>query len=138
MLNVNTNFSPSVQKQNNPSFGMALYMNEAKIAKEIGQYAADEARKVRPQLEALADKVDVFVNPEVSYIDVGNNCLNISVQDVTQLPKNPKNPIAKYLYQVIICNLPSAKSRVFPSAGDMGNNLVTQVTNSKQIFLQSK
>jgi hypothetical protein len=34
MQGLNTNYSPNIQKQNNPSFGMALYMDKIKLLKK--------------------------------------------------------------------------------------------------------
>lgn len=54
-----TSFNPNY----NQNFGMALYMPKAsKISKAIGKNFANEAEIARPQLQKLAEDVDLYVD----------------------------------------------------------------------------
>lgn len=92
-----------VQNQNNYStqrFGMALHMDEAKIASSIGERAASVAIAARTELEVLANEKDKFGNDLVNII-IGpqkgskseNNILAIWIQDFIPAPIKSKTPI---------------------------------------------
>ena len=138
---LNTNYSPSVQKQNNPSFGMALYMNEAEIAQKIGNYTADEAKKAIPALKKLAEDVDIFVQLNVDS-KVHHNTLDVYVQDITPIVSKSKNPIKNFFNrlkeQYQIDSKSYVKGSVFPSDCNVSSDLVDKVKILKRKFLQGK
>lgn len=73
--------------QNQPSFGMALYMpSKSKITKKLGSYAAEEAEKARGTLKQLAKEVDIYVKPKLdpagNIRDNGFECM------ITDIGKN--------------------------------------------------
>jgi len=127
---------------NQPSFGMALYMNESKIAKELGHYAEAEAKKARPQLEELFKDVDGFVLPEKHSSRVDYNKLNIYVQDITPEPLKSKNPIVNFIrdFKELIQTSPKphTEGMVFISNGDVSKTLARTAEATKESFLLSK
>lgn len=51
-------------QQNNPNFGMALYMKDAKVFKKaLGNKVAKNLEAARPELEELAKDVDIIIKP---------------------------------------------------------------------------
>lgn len=136
MNNVNLNYSSS-----KPNFGMALRMDEGKIAKKIGRLAADEAKKARPVLENLAKDVDVFVQPYVGH-NGGCKLLEVYVQDLTPPIVKSKNPIVNFLREIKrqrqINIKPCASGEVFVNRDGVGRRLYAETEKQKRIFLQSK
>ena len=136
----NVNYLTKMQQQNNPSFGMALHMDEIDIATKVGNYAAREARKARPNLEEFATDVDVFVKPK-KWDSSDGDWLKILVQDLTP-PNNSKNPIEKFFKEIQrqwqIKTKPHAEGSVYIANEPVYNYLIKEVKVTKGKFLNSK
>lgn len=51
-------------QQNNPNFGMALYMDDTKVFKKVlGNKVAKTLEAARPEFEELAKDVDIIIKP---------------------------------------------------------------------------
>ncbi len=81
-----------IQSNNNqPNFGMALYMKDAKVFKKVlGNNTAKTLEAAKPKLEELANDVDIFVKPRrfadnpfmpLKYIGVSVQEKNITLKD---------------------------------------------------------
>ncbi|HNW26503.1 MAG TPA: hypothetical protein PKI94_06925 [Candidatus Gastranaerophilaceae bacterium] len=115
MLISKTNFA-DIKRNNKPGFGMALHMDMGKIAKTIGKEAAGSIEKATPSLEALAQDVDVFIEPVVG------NRLSIKVQKLTEPIIKSKNPILNFFRaikrQIQLFNKDFAREEI-----SLGNNI---------------
>ena len=114
--------------QNQPSFGMALYMpSQSKISKKIGSYAAGEAEKARGMLNELAKDVDIYVKPEQSYNkDVRRSCLRCMITNLGQ------NPISRYFNR----NSKKANTYVGVYEEPFSEKLVKTVQKLKEDFIK--
>lgn len=136
MVSLNTNYSPSAQKQQDISFGM-LFMNEKNLIKGLGEFAAKKAENVRLQLKAKANNVDIFVQP--GGIPLLKKWFIIYVKDIVSPPKNSDSIIKKIIYWMDINSQPYKKGRVFIRDYDnIGNNLLHKTDSAKERFLTSK
>lgn len=66
---MNTNYNVTSQ-----NFGMALHMNEHRIARVLGRNVGYSANEARPALEKLSTDCDIFVYPVVEYIKWTDGC----------------------------------------------------------------
>ena len=97
----NINYSPKAQKEHRQTFGMALDMDEFEIACKLGRVAATQAKRVRPELEKIADKINVLVNPRKGS-DKYTDSLDILVYDNSMsFLARPQKPIEKLAYKII-------------------------------------
>ncbi|OGI01423.1 MAG: hypothetical protein A2Y25_00525 [Candidatus Melainabacteria bacterium GWF2_37_15] len=117
------------------SFGMAFHMDEATIAKKLGQHVLKEVQKARPQLEELARDVDIFVRPETSFGRLDMSKLRTSVQDITEPGKTFFQKIKADLRSY---SLPNAQQFSYTTRENLAEELVKDANRAKKQYLLSK
>lgn len=73
----------NMQRYSNPAFGKLYMPNREKILRRMGNYAANEADKARPELERLARKYDIFITMKDRSLIYGSFKIN-----VREIPEN--------------------------------------------------
>lgn len=116
--------------QNQPSFGMALYMpSHAKIAKKLGTYAAHEAEAARAPLKSLAKNVDIYVRPKEDVTgDVRFNNFDITVKRIT------KNPISRWWKNAI--GTPNTNATVKINREPLAETIIQTASELAQDFVK--
>ena len=114
--------------QNQPSFGMALYMPpKQKIARKIGNFAAEESEKARATLKDLAKDVDIYIRTHKDRDgDVRLNGFDCMVTNVG------KNPLSRYINR----KTKNSSVRVSNFEEPLSTNLTEQCQRLKEKFLR--
>ena len=136
---LNVNYSTNVQ--NRQSFGMALYMSEEQLASKIGRFAAKEVEKARPQLEKLADDVNIGVFAHGDG-DVARRELCVRVEDISPVIKFTRNPLGWLIQKIGFDTGEPFAAESFHlgevRGGSVVDRLVEEADALKKEFTQSK
>lgn len=118
---------------NNPTFGMALHMDELKIAKELGEDCGNMARKAKTKLEntateILAKPLEIYVTPKNGGKKYRDR-LDILTHKKMLFLNNPKNPVQRFLHNISTKFIRVEKETLY--LDETNSNSFTEALNTK-------
>ena len=123
--------------QARPNF-RAYHANEKTISRVLGASVGADVKKVRGQMEDLANDVDIYLFPDKGE-KPDTDALVMFIKDPLSACKNKAVKFVKAIRRIgNMTKTPYKSAFIFPSMENVSNDLVELGTRRKKTFLESK